>query len=129
MEVEYKREMNRNYMVIHPEKEWNDKYTVRMISGNAIPGLLKFYDKQIDGRIMFYYDITSRQPLSRIVEHRGLTAQELQTLISDFICMLKQLERFLLDERQLNITPEHIYVQPDTFHSCFCLVPGKRKDF
>lgn len=121
--------MNRNYMVIHPEKEWNDKYTVRMISGNAIPGLLKFYDKQIDGRIMFYYDITSRQPLSRIVEHRGLTAQELQTLISDFICMLKQLERFLLDERQLNITPEHIYVQPDTFHSCFCLVPGKRKDF
>ncbi len=128
-ELEYKREMNRNYMVIQPKNEWNDTYTVRMLSGNKIPGLLEFQEKQINGTVRYYYDITSKQPLGRTLEHRSLTEQEVRALISSLLCALKQMERFLLDTDQICIQPEYIYLEPDTFRTWFCLIPGRKQDF
>ena len=93
--IEYKREMNRNYMVIRSETGWNDTYTIRMISGNKIPGLLGFQEKWLDGSTMFYYDITSRQPLNRLTEHKKMAGTEIRILISDLILVLRQMERYL----------------------------------
>ena len=42
MRTEFKREMNRNYMVLHPETEMNETYSLRMLSENRITGLLPF---------------------------------------------------------------------------------------
>lgn len=121
--------MNRNYMVIHSELQWNDTYTMRMISGNKIPGLLGFHEKWVDGRAMFYYDITSKQPLSRLLEHRKLTAWEIRRLISDLILVLRQMERYLLGERRLCLMPEYIYVEPESYHCSLCMIPGYWSDF
>ncbi len=116
-------------MVIHSESEWNDIYTARMISGNKIPCLLYFQEKTVDGQVMFYYDITSKQPLNRLLDHRKLTASELQTLITDLILLLRQMERYLLDERKLCLKPEYIYLEPESYHGSFCLIPGHRSEF
>lgn len=127
--IEYRREMNRNYMVIKPELERNESYMIRMLNRNRISGLLVFQEKQVDGESKFYYDITSRQPLNRILENRGLAAKEIYGLVSDLLFTLRQMERFLLDEGQLSLKPEHIYVEPDVFRGNFCLIPGKHGDF
>lgn len=116
-------------MVIRSETGWNDTYTIRMISGNKIPGLLGFQEKWLDGSTMFYYDITSRQPLNRLTEHKKMAGTEIRILISDLILVLRQMERYLLDERRLCLRPEHIYVEPETYHGSFCLIPGYRSDF
>lgn len=102
---------------------------IRMLNRNKISGLLPFQEKQVNGDVMFYYDITSKQPLDRILEKRSLTAEEFRRLISDFIFALRQMERFLMDEGQLCLKPEYIYVEPDAFHGSFCLIPGKHGDF
>ena len=116
-------------MVIRSDAEWSDMYTLRMISGNKIPGLLGFQEKWLDGTPMYYYDITSKQPLSRLAERRKITGPELRTLISDFILVLKQMERFLLDEQRICLNPECIYIDPETCHGSFCLIPGYHSDF
>lgn len=77
-EVEFRREMNRNYMVLKPGPGKNEEYTVRMLTENRIPGFLPFREKQVDGERWFYYDVTSRQPLGRILEHRNLRGKELE---------------------------------------------------
>lgn len=129
MEVEYKREMNRNYMVIRPEIEEHDNYTVRMLNGNQIQGLLRFQDKRINGDVWYYYDITSKQPLSRMLEHRTITGTELNTLIAELLYTLKRMERFLLDEGQLCLQPEYLYIDPDSFKGSLCLIPGSHREF
>lgn len=116
-------------MVIRSEAEWSDMYTLRMISGNKIPGLLEFQEKWLDGTPMYYYDITSKQPLSRLAERRKITGPELRTLISDFILVLKQMERFLLDEQRICLNTDCIYIDPETCHGSFCLIPGYHSDF
>ena len=121
--------MNRNYMVVRPEQVGSEKYTIRMLSGNRIQGLLPFQDKMVDGEMRYYYDITSKQPLNRLLEHRNMTGQELRTLLTDLLFALRQMERFLLDEGQLCVQPEYIYVEPGSFKTSFCLVPGVHKEF
>ena len=69
MEIRYSREMNHNYMIIEaPEKETG--YAVQMLSANAIEGLLKFRVRQTEEAREYYYEITSRQPLRRVLEKR-----------------------------------------------------------
>ena len=116
-------------MVIHSETGVNDRYTIRMISGNKIPGLLPFQEKWMNGMPMFYYDITSRQPFRRLAEYRKLTGVEIRTLISDLILVLRQMERYLLDEQRIFLRPDYIYVEPETYHGSFCLIPGYQSDF
>lgn len=129
MTVEYRREMNRNYMVIRAERTKGGRYAEKMLTENQIPGLLSFYEKRVDDQMWFYYDITSRQPLGRILESRALAGPEIRRLISDLLYTLKQMERFLMDEGQLSLNPEYIYVEPDTFQSFLCLIPGEYKNF
>lgn len=121
--------MNRSYMVIRPERKDHDNYTIRMLSGNEIQGLLSFQDKQIDGEVRYYYDITSKQPLSRMLEHRTIAGTELKALFTELLYTLKRMERFLLDEGQLYLHPDFIYIDPDSFKGCFCLIPGQYREF
>ena len=95
MEVEYKREMNRNYMVLRPEPGHVDRYTIRMISGNQIGGLLPFREKWMNGENQYYYDITSKQPMERILEFRRLNGEELYDFWTGFLNAMAQMERFL----------------------------------
>ena len=81
--------MNRNYMVLKPGPGKNEEYTVRMLTENRIPGFLPFREKQVDGERWFYYDVTSRQPLGRILEHRNLRGKELERLAADLLFSLQ----------------------------------------
>ena len=76
MKTEFKREMNRNYMVLHPEKEIGGSYALRMLSENRINGLLPFQEKRIDGETFLYFNITSRQSLARMMEYRSFKAND-----------------------------------------------------
>ncbi len=116
-------------MVVRSEPGMNDIYTTRMLSGNKIPGLLRFQEKWLDGTSLFYYDITSKQPLSRMTERRKMKADEIRTLISDLILVLRQMERYLLDEQRICLKPDYIYIDPETFHGSFCMIPGHSSEF
>ncbi len=46
-------------MVLHPETEMNETYSLRMLSENRITGLLPFREKRVDGESYLYFNITS----------------------------------------------------------------------
>lgn len=128
-EIEYKREMNRNYIVLRADETGDEPYTIKMLSENRIDGVLPFHEKYIDGERWYYYDITSRQPLCRILETRCISGEEIRRLISGILFSVRQIERFLLDESQVSFEPQLIYVEPDSLKSGLCLIPGMKMDF
>lgn len=104
MEIRYSREMNHNYMIIEaPEEETG--YAVQMLSANAIEGLLKFRVRQTEEAREYYYEITSRQPLRRVLEKRTLSGQELRSILLGVLAVLKRVEEYLLKEEQLLLDP------------------------
>lgn len=129
MEITYKRELKHNYLIMIPEEAFYDSYEIRMMASNCIDGLLKFHVKQVDNRKSYYYEITSRQPLTRILEYKSLGAEELRCLITGIVRTLERMETYLLQEGQIMLEPEFIYVEPEYFTVHLCLVPGRQGIF
>ena len=129
MNVTYRREMKHNYLIMEQDKSWTEGYEINMLKENHINGLLKFHLKQIDSRRYFYYEITSKQPLNRILEFHSLNEEELKDLIAGIAQILNRLPVYLLKEDQILLQPEFIYLEPDHFFVSLCLVPGRNRKF
>lgn len=127
MEVYYSRELNHNYMIIKaPESAGG--YECRMLSGNTIEGLLKFRVRQLEEGREFCYEITSRQPLNRVLEKRRISGGEIRELLMGVSAVIQRIEVFLLREEQLLLDPQYVYVDPDRFSVGLCLLPGHSGD-
>ena len=129
MNVTYRREMKHNYLIIEQDNAQMQGYEENMLKENQINGLLKFQLKQIDYHKYFYYEITSKQPLSRILEFHSIDKQELINLITGIAQILNRLPAYLLKEDQILLQPEFIYVEPEQFFVSLCLIPGRDRKF
>lgn len=123
MEARYKRELNHNYLIIAMDEE-DSNYQLKMLLNNQIEGLLEIWMKQVDGKREFYYEISSKQPLSRLLERKRLSAAEVRELILSLTAVLKRVEEYLLPAKQLVLSADYIYVEPETFQFYYCCLPG-----
>lgn len=123
MEIYYKHEVTRSFLVIEPDGEVDTKaYPLRMILGNSIPGLLPCRLQKADGKILFYYDVTARQQLSDFGPK--LTYEELRNIYQGLLKIFEQMDGYLLDANQLLLDAEYIYLDPQTGNLYLCYLPG-----
>lgn len=72
MRAEYKRDVSHNYLILQEEKAVDtSSYQVRMLTGNVIPSILKCHLQNLDGEVLFYYDITSKQSIATLFEDKN----------------------------------------------------------
>lgn len=129
MKISYRREIRHNYLIIDPEEiEWSG-YECQMLAENQIDGILRFQLRQMDEGVRFYYEITSRQPLTRLLENRKVRAAELRRLVMGIASVLERMEEYLLREERVLLEPDYLYVEPETFRISLCLIPGLQRDF
>lgn len=129
MAVSYKREMNHNYMIIDSSEQEVMGYECKMLASNGIEGLLKFRIRHHEEKKEFYYEITSKQPLNRLLEQRMIKGSEIRSLLLGIAATLNKIEEYLLKEEQILLEPEYIYIEPDQFSVYLCMVPGYSRDF
>lgn len=129
MEVYYERQMRHNYLIIKQENSCEESYESQMLMANTIDGLLKFRFRQTENGVLYYYEITSKQPLTRLLEGRWIGKDEIAGLIVSIARILERIECYLLQESQILLEPEYIYVTPEDFKIYLCVVPGRKIDF
>jgi len=129
MEIRYKREMNHNYLIISDVEDALEGYQLTMMAKNHIEGLLRFYVRYVDTKKEYYYEISSKQPLGRILESRRITREELSTLLISISMIITRMENYLLEEKQILLEPEYIYIDPSGFCVHLCCVPGISGNF
>ena len=99
LKTEYKRDLKSNYLLISFEdKEEVDieKYEFKMLENNYILGLMKFKLVKENEKPVFYYDITSMQSLSRILEYKPIGLEDIKKIVLGIIRTISNMERFLL---------------------------------
>lgn len=129
MEIHYERQMRHNYLIIRPENSKSENYECHMLMANTIEGLLKFRFQQTEEGIQYYYEITSKQPLSRMLEGRTIRREEIAKLMVSIAEILERLESYLLQESRILLEPEYIYIDPEDFQAFLCFVPDRNADF
>lgn len=129
MKVTYRREMKHNYLIIDPEElNWSG-YECQMLQKNPVEGLLEFAVRPNEEGVRFYYEITSKQPIIRLLQTRKIKAEEIRTLIIGIFSVLERMEGYLLQERRILLDPEFLYIDPDSFRIGLCLIPGLERNF
>ena len=130
MQVSYRNDQGHNYMVISgtgteaPE----DQYGYRILAQNLAPEFLNVQIRRLDGKSELCYDITSRQALSLLYETREIDSEALKKFLYGLKQALNQANRFLLDESDLLLDPNLVFVDPDTGEPFFCLLPGNKEE-
>lgn len=129
MEVRYKRDMNRNYMILPQVTEAD--YQIKMICTNQIKGLLNAHTCKFNGCEEIYYDISSRQPISRLYAKREMNHEDIRMILSSIQELLEEAKRYLLDGSNILFLSDYCYCNPETGNAEWVLYPGgiQRDDF
>ena len=71
LDTKYYRDYGHNYLIIKDNGCLSQNtYQRKMITENQIKGLLVSRERNINGEILLYYEITSRQSLSSIYDNK-----------------------------------------------------------
>ena len=130
LEVYYKRQMDRNYMVIKGKDgvtEPDDE--MRMLAENSIKGLMKLRIALVDCHLEYCYEISSMQPLARLYQKRKMGIEEIRGLFFSLQRQMEHMAPYLLDCAHLVLDPQWIYVQPQSFGVFLCYDTGTCRDF
>lgn len=128
MEIRYRREISHNYLIIKTDGLGED-YEMRMAEENCVGGFLPLLIKESEGGKEFYYEITSRQPLSRMVERKAMSGDELRHLVLGIAGAVTEMEKYLLSEENILLEPDYIYIEPQNYTVSLCFLPGYRDCF
>jgi len=129
LKVSYQRNLKSNWLIFEPEErflmEIKSKYAfeIGMIEHNIIKSFLKPTIKRINSGVEICYDISSLQPLSRILEVRTPGIEEIRSFILEIISATKGLEEFLLEASSVVLDPEFIYSDLDLKKFSFLYIP------
>lgn len=129
MRSDYKRDMNHNYLILYGDQEVDtSSYQVRMLAGNVLPSILKCRIQSLDGKMMFYYEITSRQSISSFYEQKKFKAEDLRLIFGGFIQTMEEMGEYLLNPGQLVLDPDYVYLDVEKKNLYFCYLPGYEKE-
>lgn len=84
MKTSYQRELKRNYLIVETETsegQGEPPFEQKMLEQNQIDGILRFQVRQKDEEVRFFYEITSKQPLSRLLEGQTIQAEQIRALV------------------------------------------------
>ena len=132
MKTSYQRELKRNYLIVETETsegQGEPPFEQKMLEQNQIDGILRFKVRQKDEEVRFFYEITSKQPLSRLLEGQTIQAEQIRALVFGIARSLDHMEQYLLSEKSVLLDPEYLYVDPESLKVWLCLVPGMECDF
>lgn len=128
--VSHQRNLRSNWLIFEPGDRFllglKNKYAyeIGMIENNKIGNFIKPVIKRTDGGMAICYDISSLQPLSRIMEVRAVKVDEIRNFIIEIISAIKALEEFLLEASSITLNPEFIFSDLDFKNFKFIYMPS-----
>ncbi|MDK2807285.1 MAG: hypothetical protein PWP24_14 [Clostridiales bacterium] len=124
MQVEYKRDMYRNYLVLLCDQSLFEGYEIGMLQNNKIKGLLPVTVKRIDQDTHLYYDITSMQPVAEVYQKCKLTKDDIILMTEGVLEGLLEAKKYLLLEDNVVVDPNYLFMNPEGGSVSLCYIPG-----
>lgn len=129
MEAVYKKDLYNNYLVLPKDDECDEEtYCVHMLQANSIEGIIKPELRTIDNRVLYYYDIKSKQSIETIYVKNSINYEQIKKLFINLVDLIGQSYEFLLNENDLVLEPEYIFIAHATGRVNVCYLPGYNND-
>jgi len=128
MEVEYKKDLRHNYMVIAECEDSNiEPYCIKLLEHQSIDGLLPMEQKQMDNKSLYYYDITAKQSMINLLDKTVLSCDKVKLLFARILDTMERAYEYLLPEDDFILSPEYIYLDVTSNIPFLCFFSGYHK--
>ena len=125
-DVKYYKDYGHNYLILKDSGGLsNSLYQRRMITGNQIRGLLPCQERHINGELLLYYEITSRQSLAGLYQGKKIGMSQLRAFFVQLKEVNECLQNYLLEENGLILQPEYIFQNPQKEEFSFLYYPAE----
>ena len=101
------------------------EYQCGMLGHNAVKGLIKPERVIKDGLICFYFNITSKVPLSVFIKRKKLSRPEFLKFVLDISSSINDSYGYLLNASNFILRQDYIYICPDTLEPWLIYVPAE----
>lgn len=127
--VRYQRELQKTYLIVSDcEKELLENYAGKMVMSGIVNGLIKCHKYRLDGEWEIWYDISSLQSLEQVYAVKELDYSELKKLFYGLMLVLQELERCLLDNKQLSFEAKNLYLDMEKNRLLFVYDFSEKKE-
>jgi len=82
----------------------------KMIRNNSIDSLLLMHQRIIDGKTIYYYDITSKQQMSKLYSYAQLKLEDVLMICESIALMVKDINIYMLDLEKIILEPDYMFV-------------------
>lgn len=129
LETEYVRNLNCNYERVRlEEKPKENRYQYCILNRGGIRFLLPCSLRYIDGDAFLYYDISSTQSIVQLFEGKSIGREWMRDFLWGMERMQQELGRYLLEDRNVIWSPEHIYQDLEKNDFFFMYIPYCGRD-
>ena len=111
-----------------PVVEQMKQYQIGMLEKNRLDLLLPLVVQRVNDEWKLSYDITSKIPLSRVLERKSLQHQEFEFIIKQFAALVHDLKEYLLDLSSVVLDKNYIYCDPAEFTLFFAYLPASTSE-
>lgn len=128
MEVSYKKDMDKSFMLIKGKFSTGD-YRTRMVCNNNIPGFNKASIKQFNNEIIIYYDISGKMSMINEYAVTKMRANDIRNYIMGIQRMQESVKQYMLDLNKVILDLDFVYIKKNDRLPQFCYYPQKEESF
>lgn len=126
---EYNRGINRSTLILTAEQDYkSEQDSIKMFQHNKIPYFLDMNIQQQNLCLQFHYDIISKRSIEQILDYKTLDYCLLQQILDAFDQACMQTERYMLQENDILLNPEFVFLDSQSEQVLFCYLPGYQSD-
>ena len=129
LEVTFRQDIYNSYMILSGGEVDRTAYPIHMITRNDIPGFLCCHTEEMDGRLYFYYDVTSMRSLKTVLETRPVSSGLLRLLLQALPSAMEILSAYLLKPDGIQLSAAMIYTDEEQKKLWFCYYPDRMSHF
>ena len=127
--LEIKSENDRKFLVY--KRDYYEKiYTEKMLLKNDIAGLVDVRSRNFNGELALYYDVTGLRLFSQMFqgENDKMEVRDVKRLAESFFQLSESIDEYLLDIKEVCISPDMMFYSPGTSGYEFIYLPGRYKE-
>lgn len=124
LETKYYKDYRHNYLIVKDNGCLSENvYQRKMMTENKINGLLQSSEKHINGELLLYFEITSKQSLQSFFGGRSIEMEFLKKFFVQLKMVNDMLQKYLLDGSCIVLLPEYIFLDVGTEEMYFLYYP------
>lgn len=133
--MKFERENNMSYLVLDEldrttesdiQKNECSDIEYKMIKNNTIDGLLFMQQRIINGREIYYYDVTSKQQMSKLYSYVKIRLEDVLMICEGIALMVQNINMYMLDLEKVRLEAEYMYVDISERKVEFVYYPSRR---